>query len=287
MKRHNGFVILIGLVVMGVMLFCTKTDVYAHTQYTDNNANDTINDAQAIVRNTQTPAQYDSGNSTSYRFVTGYIQNGDEDWYIVYLSASDVDCLLDVRGGVSNVTYEIYDATGTLLETYLYNNSGTVQVFDLVGRDTAGVNSIITSDDYYYIHVTSSAYSSQYYYFTIGMPQYSRAVYTHTFSNLSMSNISPATASISPFVDDSTIPIDSYAYEISISNVSSSVSNKRYFTNTALGNFVQTNTSNTYHLAATQNNTMEQVWGIRLEPTVNGSYTISPNLIIRYIKPER
>lgn len=286
MKRNSLIHLFAGLILMMMLFFCTKSDAYAQTQYTDNNANDTIDDAQLIMRNTQTPAQYDSGNSVSYKFVTGYTQNGDDDWYIVYLSTSDVDCLLDVRSGLSNVTFGIYDSVGTLLETYVYNNNGTFQVFDLIGRETNGNNSLITNDDYYYIHVSSNSYNSQYYYFTIGMPQYSRASYSHTFSNLTMTTNSPAVNDVTPTGDDD-IPLDSYAYEVSITNVSSGVSNKRYFTNTNLGGYVQTNTAYMYHLAVSESNTMDQSWGVKLEPTVSGTYSVSPTLIIRYIRPER
>lgn len=265
---------------------CFKTDALAYTQYSDNNANDSIEDAQLIMRNTQTPTQYNSNISTSYKYVTGYIQSSDEDWYMVYLSSSDDDCLLDIRGGISNVTYEIYDSNGILLGSYVYNN-GSVQVFDLYDENNNGINNIVLNDGYYYIRLSSSAVTSQYYHFTIGAPQYSRAVYSHVFENVPVSKSSPFEDSVTPAAEDTTIPDMSWAYEISISGVSSGISNQRYFRNQNTTGYVATNTAYMYHLGCTSSDDMDQEWGIRIVSSNTTTNTISPNLIIRYIKPER
>lgn len=259
-------------------LYCSGQSVHAETVYTDKEDNDSYETAQYISRNTQTPAQAASSRTSSnYRYVTGTLSNDDEDWYRVYLY-SDENIYLDMGVGTGTIFVELYDSSDLNfpIEQYEFTSFGNDNVYEVW----------IPSDNNYYLkvyHTTTSLSST--YHFTIGNPQYSKGVYTHTFERITLNAKATweRTVDLTEVLD---IPDEAIAYEISIGGCNSSVSSKRYFYNNSFDKWVATKTTYSYSLPVTEASVLDQEWGTKIVSTSSSRSTFTPTMTIRYVAPD-
>ncbi len=202
-RKSKGFKILISVFMVFCMMwlngFISKAQSVNETE-----PNNSMETAQLIQANYETPTQVVSGNRTNQYVVKGNTSKTDEDWYKVYLNA-----------GVQYITcndnpfeYEIYSSDLNLVSSGSYTKT---RLFPI------GYPFNASSNGYYYVKIKGITSTSSSYIMLIGGPTYSVASCSVSLGSINMSGRDVTVPVDLRFKD--VLPEGSVVYTISMNGV--------------------------------------------------------------------
>ncbi len=145
--------------MMAVILTMLTVNVYAET-VTETEPNDTMETAEVISANRQTPQEYLNADNGNTYVVKGSVASNNEDWFEVYLTATGEN-YFSINSDL--LYFRIYDAQGNPV-------TGVTDVTDAAGKYHVYDLNYLSTGRYYIRLATTSAVSS--YQFLIGNPVY-------------------------------------------------------------------------------------------------------------------
>lgn len=250
--------------------------VHASTQYTDQESNNSFAEAQFIGRNAMAPASYVSGNTQSYRYVTGNLTGReDEDWYWLATSSS-FDSYFTISNVTGTVYIDILNEQEEVINTFSYN--GTASAENVFHVD-------IGDYGYYYIRLYHDVDITTSYYFTFGNPHYRLGTYTYSFGTQTL----PAKGTWEDSINLERmpeIPAGAIGHRITVSGCSTAVCTKRYYNTTTNQRWAATNATYMKDLPVVDDSRLAQEWGIRYISASKTNQTFTPQFKIDYVYPE-
>lgn len=253
-----------------ICLYGFNIEVQAAINYKDAEPNNTVEQAQQIIRNQETLAQYADYDSSQYRGVFGTLIGTDVDWYSVDLSEQE-DVYFNVRKGIS-FSIDIYDSNHKLVETIQCKNTDSTS--------THKIN--IVEGGVYYLRLSQTFETlEQDYSFTIGNPPTARGEYVHKFDTR---NLGPRETWSDGFdlKGELSIPDGAVAYRIHVGGLRGSATSSKAFKNDN-SSWMRTNIIGFVEFPATNSFLMKQSWYARIISSDFQSNTIEPTLSIEYV----
>ncbi len=122
--------------------------------------NDTMETAETISANRQTPQEYMKGDNSNSYVVKGYVSTSDEDWFKVYLNSAQ-DSYFSIYSDI--LYFQIYDSNGNPVTEEIYETDATshYHVYDFNHLPTG----------YYYVRLRGTRVIDSYQ-FLFGNPVY-------------------------------------------------------------------------------------------------------------------
>ncbi|MCH4200135.1 MAG: hypothetical protein LKF87_10210 [Clostridium tyrobutyricum] len=248
--------------------------------------NNSSSEAQLIQRNNEDPSKVVNGNRNGQYVAVGtFSDSNDEDWYKVYLPASDKTILGINTSKISVASdFDIYDENLNLVKSISY-----VKDPSYLGPTPYYID--IPNTGYYYIRVHSNASSGEYRFY-IGGPDYSVDTYTYNATNAL--TITPTITSVQTTYDFSnidSIPTEAIVYHVTLDGTRTNFpSSEERSIKLASDSSWITTPEYTYDtdVPVSSSKHLKNPWIFKLDGSVSkytGSYKLVPQITFRYIYP--
>lgn len=208
-QQKNKQIKLLACCAIAVFFFSATGLTVRADSITDKGDNDTMETAETIEANDETPSSTLSGSKPGQNVVRGYANTKDTDWYKVFLKAGDNYMTCNANSGESFI-FRITDSDNGTILTDIYTKSGFGPKAYHFTTPTAG---------YYYVEITGTRTSSDEYIFMIGSPTYGLESCKIPCDEGSVTFTSSGVKRTVHFNGDamSGIPADAIAYEVKLS----------------------------------------------------------------------
>ncbi|MDE7444413.1 MAG: hypothetical protein K2N15_01685 [Lachnospiraceae bacterium] len=181
LKKFFNVKVALTLTIMCCTMWVSGMTVHAQN-VNETESNNTVETAQLIQANSETPAQALTGNRPNQYFVEGHISASDEDWFKVYLTSGTQYVICNGNG----FDFEVYNSDLQLVYEDSYLKSGNL--------GSSAFPFWASSNGFYYVRITGS--SSQSYLLGVGGPTYSVEACKVNLRNVDMSGNRASTVAI-------------------------------------------------------------------------------------------
>lgn len=222
-KKIVNFKVALTFVMIFFAMWVSGTTVQAKN-VSETEPNDTMETAQLIQANSETPAQALTGNRPNQYFVDGYISSNDEDWFKVYLTRGTQYIICNGKG----FDFEVYNSNAQLIYMDSYTKSGL---------GSSAFPFLASGDGFYYVKITGNLSSSQSYLLGVGGPTYTVETCKVNLGNVSMARNRNSTVAID-LRNFREIPEEAIVYSIKISGIGSTSVNSISIRNLTTANTV-------------------------------------------------
>lgn len=261
---------------MTVFLLST-TSLTAHADsYRDAGDNDTMETAETIEANNETPSGALTGSKPGQNVVYGYASITDTDWYKVFLKAGDNYMTCNANSGESFI-FRITNSDGATILTDTYTKTGFAETAYHFITPTAG---------YYYVELTGTKSTSVEYIFMIGSPTYELASCKISCDEGSVSFTSAGRDQVAHFNGNavSELPEDAIAYQVTMRGIPSNGASSVRVENLDRGlSFTLTKYTWYRDKLISMNLPVESIWTANFE--YNKVISFTPVLHVYYVYP--
>ncbi|MDE6602882.1 MAG: hypothetical protein K2K90_12140 [Lachnospiraceae bacterium] len=164
-QQKNKQIKLLALCAIATFYFSVTGLTARADSITDKGDNDTMETAETIEANDETPSSTLLGSKPGQNVVRGYANTKDTDWYKVFLHAGDNYMTCNANSGKSFI-FRITNSDGDTISTDTYTKSGF---------GPKAYRFTTSTDGYYYVEITGTSTISDEYIFMIGSPTYQLA----------------------------------------------------------------------------------------------------------------
>lgn len=258
----------------GILLL---TPVTAHAQvYQEANSNETIDQAQDIVRDNKTVYQYATGDNSQAYIIDGYLDNvEDADWFKIDLNANQNNYLVfsHYNSSTNASIVEICNDQGNVISGNSYRAVGGGGVNVMINTPYTGT---------YYVKVYSSTWNGKLNYrMSIGEPICEIESYTYKFGTITLG---PSNSNWSGSADLSKekLPVNAIVRKVSLLGVGPSAYKSMAYRNEFIS--WRNITLSGYSTPCTQEYKLTQTWQIKYVGN-NRDKKVTPSLTLYYTYP--
>lgn len=276
-QRKNRQIKLLAFCAIAALFFnVTALTVHADS-INDKGDNDTMETAETIEANDETPSSTLLGSKPGQNVVRGYASTKDTDWYKVLLKAGNNYMTCNANSGEAFI-FRITDSDGNTILTDTYAKSGF---------GPKAYRFTVPTFGYYYVEITGASTISNEYIFMIGSPTYGLESCKIPCTEGSVTFTSSGVKRTVHFNGNamSGIPDDAIAYKVKISGsgISTGISSARVENGNRGLSFTLKSITWDQDSLVSMELPVESMWTADLES--KKAVTLTPTLIVYYVYP--